>query len=336
MSVDPSHIALSWFLEGSSYLEDASRICLLRASPLPIFRPYANKIQCEQRLRPLHDALVRDGYSTSINGEPHDLVIYFGSRAKLENSFYVARAFELLKEGGAFIAAIPNNLGESQLKRQIEEVFGTVESESKAKAKIFLTKKGECRRDIREDLELATPTLNSYGLGVAAGVFNKGEPDVGSLLLIEHIPADLRGRGADLCAGNGILSKAILEKSKGVKALHLYEIDKVALDCAELTLKHMQGEETELFFYWADVTQGVGEGDFDWIVMNPPFHLQSTADTELGVRCIASASRALKVGGKLFLVANKKLPYEEGLRELFSKADCVAERDGYKVYECRR
>jgi len=336
MSTEPSHLALSWYLGKTSYLEEASAVCVLRASPLPILRPHRHKIRCEQRLRPISDVLVKEGYSTPDDLPSYDLVLFFGSRATSENAFYIARAFELLQAGGTLIAAIPNKLGEGQLRRQIEEVFGDVESESKAKAKVFIAKKGALCRDITGDLGLATPRLNSSGLATAAGIFNKGEADKGSLLLIENLPQNFSGRGADLCAGNGILSKAILETNSRVQALHLFEIDRVALACAELTLHSLQRDQTELFFYWADVTQGVGEKDFDWIVMNPPFHSQNVADPELGIACITAASRALKAGGKLYMVANKKLPYEESLRSLFTHGQCLADRDGYKVYECER
>lgn len=336
MSTEPSHLALSWYLANSSYLDEVNSVCVLRATPLPILRPHRHKVRCEQRLRPINDILIKEGYGAPEGVGSYDLVLYFGSRAKSENAYYVAHAFELLTSGGTFIAAIPNTLGEGQLRRQIAEVFGDVESESKAKAKVFIAKKDIAGRDITEDLQLATPRLNSSGLATAAGIFNKGEPDAGSLLLIENLPSGLSGRGADLCAGNGILSKAVLETSREVQALHLFEIDRVALACAELTLQSLQRDQTELFFYWADVTQGVGEKDFDWIVMNPPFHDQNEADPELGIACITAASRALKTGGKLYMVANKKLPYEESLRGLFKHGRCVADGKGYKVYECER
>ena len=57
---------------------------------------------------------------------------------------------------------------------------------------------------------------------------------------------------------------------------------------------------------------------YDVIVSNPPFHTQSRADRpDIGRRFIAVAAEALKPGGRLWLVANRHLPYEAVLtREL--------------------
>jgi 16S rRNA (guanine1207-N2)-methyltransferase len=52
--------------------------------------------------------------------------------------------------------------------------------------------------------------------------------------------------------------------------------------------------------------------------MNPPFHTDRKADPELGRRFIASAKRNLRLSGQLFLVANRHLPYEQILTDLFA------------------
>ena len=70
------------------------------------------------------------------------------------------------------------------------------------------------------------------------------------------------------------------------------------------------------------------------IVSNPPFHTQGRADRpDIGRRFIAVAAEALKPGGRLWLVANRHLPYEEVLNASFGSVRTVAQQDGFKIIE---
>src|SRR5690606_39356015 len=74
---------------------------------------------------------------------------------------------------------------------------------------------------------------------------------------------------------------------------------------------------------------------YDFIVMNPPFHQGREAEPDMGRRIIKAAAVALKPGGRLLMVANRQLPYERTLAEVFSShrseerrvgEECVATR----------
>src|SRR3546814_3736999 len=76
----------------------------------------------------------------------------------------------------------------------------------------------------------------------------------------------------------------------------------------------------KLGFHWHDVTAGLAQR-FDVIVTNPPFHAQgNAARPDIGRRFIAVAAEALKPGGRLWLVANRHLPYESVLDASFGSA----------------
>src|SRR3546814_9644828 len=55
--------------------------------------------------------------------------------------------------------------------------------------------------------------------------------------------------------------------------------------------------------------------------------------SDIGRRFIAVAAEVLKPGGRLWLVANRHLPYESVLDASFGSARLVAQRDGFKVVE---
>jgi 16S rRNA (guanine1207-N2)-methyltransferase len=87
--------------------------------------------------------------------------------------------------------------------------------------------------------------------------------------------------------------------------------------------------------HWHDVTRGLPHR-YDAIVCNPPFH-QGRADLpELGRAFIEAAAEALLPGGRLWLVANRHLPYEATLASRFAKVNRVAMQEGFKVIEAVR
>ena len=82
---------------------------------------------------------------------------------------------------------------------------------------------------------------------------------------------------------------------------------------------------------WWDVTAGIEPRHYDSIVMNPPFHDGREPTPELGMKFLAAAARGLRSEGQVWLVANRHLPYEELLDEVFDSVVMVSQNDNYKV-----
>jgi 16S rRNA (guanine1207-N2)-methyltransferase len=70
--------------------------------------------------------------------------------------------------------------------------------------------------------------------------------------------------------------------------------------------------------------------------MNPPFHVGRSDAPELGRAFIAAAARALRPGGRLWLVANRHLPYEAALAGAFAFVNVLADAQGFKVITARK
>jgi 16S rRNA (guanine1207-N2)-methyltransferase len=86
----------------------------------------------------------------------------------------------------------------------------------------------------------------------------------------------------------------------------------------------------------AFVSDGVPAGAaarYDVVATNPPFHVGKTTDYDIARGFIAAARRALRPGGRLLLVANRFLRYDEPLRAAFDRVDCVVEARGYRVWK---
>lgn len=178
---------------------------------------------------------------------------------------------------------------------------------------------------------------NAHGDWVAPGVFSADAPDEASVLLAGALPV-LKGRVADLGAGWGWLSRAVL-KQDGVKVLHLVETDKAALDCARLNVTDPRAQ-----FHWADATQWTPPREpghatvakMDAVVMNPPFHSGRAADPGLGRAFITAAAGVLAPHGSLWMVANRHLPYETTLAEQFREVSEVAGDARFKILHASR
>ncbi len=157
------------------------------------------------------------------------------------------------------------------------------------------------------------------------GVFSAGQIDPGSALLAAEVPTNLSGIVADLGAGWGYLAGEVLARCPGIAQLHLVEAQGAALDCARQNVT-----DPRAGFHWADATTWAGASGLDAVIMNPPFHSGRAAEPDLGRAFIASAARLLRPGGRLFMVANRHLPYETTLHAQFSE---VAEIGGTSKFK---
>ncbi|QJE96343.1 class I SAM-dependent methyltransferase [Luteolibacter luteus] len=292
-----------------------SRTLFLGAEPHPDLKAWP-ALSGWQPLFPLAEAWRKAGLP--LIDEPSGtwpLVLLLPGKSKDETFASFAKAYDLLEDDGVLVVALPNTGGASRFEKELAEVAGEIASISKNKCRAFYaTKSADWDQSLLAGWRaLGEPrVLESTGFTVEAGIFSADHVDPGSALLAEHLPSNLKGTAADLGAGWGYLSQALLEKNPKLKALHLFEADARALACAE---KNLTASETPLEFHWADVAAGL-PGKYEVIVMNPPFHSGQLTDISLGRAFLRVAAESLRTGGRLYLVANRQLPYEAELDSL--------------------
>jgi 16S rRNA (guanine1207-N2)-methyltransferase len=135
---------------------------------------------------------------------------------------------------------------------------------------------------------------------------------------------------ADFGAGWGYLAAELLSRSDAVSRIDLYEADFEALEAARGNLAAVRsGAKTG--FFWSDLLSEPVERRYDFIVMNPPFHTGRAAEPAIGHGMILAAAHALKPGGRLYLVANRQLPYEQLLAREFRQSGETVRDARYKV-----
>lgn len=289
-------------------------------SALPVER-----VRAVQGFRPDHDALAAQGYKVApvAEGSDHAAALVILPRSRAEGRAMVAEAAARVRPGAPVWIDGQKTDGIDTMLRDIRGRAEVPGSLAKAHGRIFGFAGGEAARFA--DWQ-AQPLAPAEGFRTYPGVFSAEAVDRGSLLLAAALPADLKGRVADLGAGWGWLAAQVLARP-GVKSVDLVEADHLALACARANVT-----DPRATFHWADATQFRPERLCDVVVMNPPFHQGRAADPSLGAAFIAAAARVLSPQGVLWMVANRHLPYETALTGAFRDVEELPGDGGFKLF----
>lgn len=297
---------------------------------------------CEQSFRPQADALARSGWTVREAGDADaaddlaafPLVLVLPPRQREEARALLARAVRACAPGGTVAVCATNDEGAKSLEGDLKRLAGLGGMLSKHHCRVAWSRIDAGTVDVAlldAWSALDAPRAIADGRFVSRpGVFAWDRIDAASALLAAHLPRDLAGRAADLGCGYGYLSAELLARCPGIVSLDLYEAEARALDLAR---RNLADARVPTAFHWHDVTAGLS-ARYDVIVANPPFHAQGRADRpDIGRAFIAAASDALDAGGRLWLVANRHLPYEDALDARFAAVRTVAQANGFKVIE---
>ncbi|MCC5989025.1 MAG: class I SAM-dependent methyltransferase [Pararhodobacter sp.] len=314
----PRDIRLSLALEGGLALPESGTIALLypRAGEILDALPAARLLVVTPHVA---DHAFFAAHGLALRQQPEEAgkvaaVFVCLPRARAEARDLVAHAAAITD--GPVIVDGQKNDGIDTMLRALRERVTLSGPIAKGHGKIgwFISPGGAALSDWRaEEATLADDSGRRFV--TLPGLFSADAPDPGSALLAAALPAGLSGEGADLGAGWGYLSACLLARAPGITALHLIESDARALDCAR---RNLDGSRAR--FHWADATQPLPGMQLDFVITNPPFHVGRAGRPELGAAFIRAAAAMLKPGGRLWLVANRHLPYEAALAASFRKA----------------
>ncbi|MGM9991851.1 MAG: class I SAM-dependent methyltransferase [Candidatus Bruticola sp.] len=275
----------------------------------------------------------------------YDAALILGTSSRAENYVNFVRALRSVRSGGLILFSIANTLGAGSFEKAMSEYTPLAAQQSKYHCRTFAIRVPENIAAEERMAELMQKWEEGFnyrictdsGLLSRPGIFSWNKADGGSKLLADYIKnkAQLRGVGADLGSANGFLTKAALEsrscQAGEISRIDLFEDEYLSLAAAKALLKD-KNPKVRIGYSWADVISDVPHEQYDWIVMNPPFHQGQTRVLNLGREFVASAARALTWRGVLYVVVNRTLPYEDTLAEYFKNYEKVAENNSFKVF----
>ncbi|WP_208440249.1 class I SAM-dependent methyltransferase [Bartonella raoultii] len=242
---------------------------------------------------------------------------------------------ECVKPGGWIIIGGNKNVGVVSMMKWVKTFIPITDKLSKNHGQVFWLQVPQ-QIDKKKSAQLRSPPLTFENkFQTTSGMFSHGRIDPGSAMLAQHMREIIYGKTADFGAGWGFLSYVALEKSEKLTTLDLYEADYNALQAAKQHLEAITAS-CPIHFYWHDLVHEPITDLYDTIISNPPFHTQQTTDVSLGQHFIIKAAKCLKPGGYLLLVANRHLPYETLLKDIFCTVFIHEKAHGFKVIEARR
>jgi 16S rRNA (guanine1207-N2)-methyltransferase len=321
--------------EALSSPRKGERVLFLGAEPgLRLPHGFEAALHLVQGFRPYFRALQAMGFAVTAQpeGNAFDAGLVLAGRHRGQNELRVAEALERVMPGGLIVVAGGKDDGIASLRKRIDELVPLDGHLPKYHGTAFWFRR-PADADAAEKLRAANPGLLVDGrFHTAPGMFSFDKVDAGSRLLVDNLPGELRGSVADFCAGWGYLAGEVAKRFPDLSGLDLYEADFASLEAARGNL----GGTAATGFFWIDLLVEAVERRYDAVVMNPPFHRGRAAEPEIGAAMVRVAAKALKPGGRLFMVANRQLPYEAALSAVFSSHTEIA-RDGmFKVFAARR
>jgi len=290
--------------------------------------PFPDDVLYVTGFRPAWDSIAESGAAVALEAPwgTAAMVLVCLQRDREAALGRIAAALRALAPGGWLLLDGQKAEGVDTMIRNLRKLLPVSGVAAKAHGKIaWLQRPATLPAEVAAWAEAVRPRPNADGFITAPGMFSAARVDPGTRLLIEHLPADAKGAACDLGAGWGALSKGLLEKAPKLQSCDLVEADHAAAEAAKLNVTDPRAQ-----VHWADASRWQG-GSYDLIVSNPPFHVSRAADPSLGQAFLVAAARLLTPRGRLFLVANRQLPYERTLDAYFRKREIVVSDSRYKI-----
>lgn len=299
------------------------RAFFLRAEPLPF-----GEIDAEQSFR--RDYLRLKRALPRIERGCYEQGLVLLTKHKEENFANIARGWALLTEGGTLVSAGANEDGAASLERKVGKAFGLAGTLSKFHSRAFwFVKTDRSPPDYWRGFTRLQPVGDGSWLS-QPGIFSWDRIDDGSALLARQLP-ELSGRVADFGCGWGYLARCVLALSPGLQHIDLIDAEHRALEAARANIGDRRAS-----FHWLDLTSEPAPSAYDAIVCNPPFHIGRASTPALGQGLIEAGARALNPGGRLYMVANRGLPYEAVLKAHFTSFETLADNNKFRVTQAIR
>lgn len=169
-----------------------------------------------------------------------------------------------------------------------------------------------------------------------ANVFSRDSLDIGTRLLLQHLPDDPAYREIiDLGCGNGVVG-LMLGKNLPEARLHFVDESFMAVASAKENFQRALGDQRQAQFTVGDCLSGFPEQGADCIVCNPPFHQQHVIGDHIAWQMFQQAHQVLRQGGELRVIGNRHLGYHQHLKKLFGHWEAVASNAKFVIIKARK
>jgi 16S rRNA (guanine1207-N2)-methyltransferase len=168
----------------------------------------------------------------------------------------------------------------------------------------------------------------SFHLRTRPGVFAWRGLDTGTEQLLEVLDVRPSDIVLDVGCGYGVIGMYAARRALRGQVT-LVDVDALACECARASLAANGLEHIEVLL--GDGLAAVAGRRFTLIVSNPPFHSGHSVDVEVAEAFVREAYAALEPRGRLVLVANRFLPYDQIMTQAFGDVTVLLKTGQYHV-----
>lgn len=270
-------------------------------------------------------------YSTKAK---HDLAIIHFPKSKAEFSFTLAMLAESMTEDATIIMVGENKGGiKSAAKLSAEYLDFCNKADAARHCLMYIGKFKPSlpRFDLEKFYKYYPVNVHEKTLTIAAlpGVFSQNSLDIGTEVLLAHLPKVMTGKVLDFGCGAGIIA-AYVGTIHPTSKLSLVDVSALALHSAQttLTLNQLTGECIA-----SDSLSNVQER-YDFVISNPPFHQGVKTHYKATENFLGQIKQNLSKKGCITIVANSFLKYAPIMEQAIGTTKTLSIEKGFAVYQC--
>lgn len=268
--------------------------------------------------------------------EKHEVALVYIAKAKAETEFLLANIAEQLTDDALIFLVGENNggiKGASKYLAPYGELCNKLDSARRCSLYVSQLQKPVKPFVLADWITRFPLEINSVELNICSlpGVFNHGSLDKGTELLLNNLHRKPNGRVLDVGCGAGIIGSYIAKRFPET-TVEMTDVSALAVISSQLTLAENGLTGTACL---SDVYSDIN-GQFDYIISNPPFHAGLKTNYASTEHLLANAKEHLTAKGHITLVANSFLKYPPILEAAFGHCLVAAKTNKFSIYYCNK
>ncbi len=266
----------------------------------------------------------------------HDLVIIYFPKSKQELRYTLAMINRNITPDSRVLIVGENNGGIKSLAKQAKSLLNYCEKIDAARHCILFDvslKNTDTSFSVDDWFTFYPLDIGNTSITVAAlpGVFSQNKLDIGTKVLLNHLPDDLSGSCLDFGCGAGVIATLLAKKYQDV-TVSLTDVSAMALASAKktLALNHLSGD-----VFATDSLSHIDK-TYQHVVSNPPFHQGIKTNYQATEQFLSGIHHHIATNGSLLLVANSFLQYRPLMENHFKAIESICQQNGFTVYRAHK
>ena len=284
--------------------------------------------------------ILTDSCLPELDGIGVDAVLMQLPKGRKLTRRWLLQAYQALIPGGSLYLAGANKSGIKSAIGDAQELYG--------KGQILAYKKGNrLTHLVKNSTAQALPAwtqepgilpgtwmefsaiLSNHNFQIHSlpGVFSYDHLDAGTQMLLNAMCVPSGARVLDVGCGYGIIG--MYAAFQGASWVDLVDNDLLAISSCKETISLNQIGNTSILA--GDLLDPFRLKRYDLILSNPPFHAGLEVNYQITAALIEQSYHMLNPGGQITIVANRFIPYDHLMEDVFGDVSCLVESGKFRL-----